>query len=252
MSSWSKFCTILLLSTIVVLSVVPAAQANEKSYPEPILRSLVETCIKDQGFFVPFKSIKVSKNPEKTLPILITDYQKVLTNSIAQYKERSLQQEQVIDAQIKQRLGLLTEMLKDKSKLTKELTIIRSSLATGLLNGQKLSPEILAFMKKSEQDLAMLEKDPSHVEKMAKTTREQEISKLRQNDRKFITEANSDLEKLTICGCALEKIQKISTLEELADRVKLEITGLAGISQDIRSTIEQCKLPSKTSKSQTP
>ena len=253
MSYWSKFCAILLLSTIVVLSViVPVAQANEKPYPEPILRSLVETCIKDQGFFVPFKSTKVSKNPEKTLPILITDYQKVLTNSIAQYKERSLQQEQVIDAQVQQRLGLLTEMLKDKSKLTKELTIIRSSLSTGLLNGQKLSPEILAFMKESEQDLAMLEKDPSHVEKMAKTAREREISKLHQNDRKFITEANLDLGKLTTCGCALEKVQKTYPLDELADRVKLEITEFAGISQDIRSNLEQCKLPSKTLKSQTP
>ena len=252
MSFWSKFCAILLLSMIAVLSVVPAAQANEKPYPDPIIRSLVETCVKDQGFFVPFKSIKASEDPGKTLPILIGNYQKVLTDSIAQYKERSLQQEQVIDAQIQQRLGLLTEMLKDKSKLTKELTIIRRSLSTGLLNGQKLSPEILAFMKKSQQDLVMLEKDPNHVEKMAKTAREQEISKLRQNDRKFITEANSDLEKLMICGCALEKIQKTSTLDQLADRIKLEITGLDGISQDIRSNIEQCKIPSKTSKSQMP
>lgn len=252
MSSWSKFCAILLLSTIAVLSVIPAAQANEKPYPDPIIRSLVETCVKDQGFFVPFKSIKASKDPGKTLPIVIGDYQNVLTNSIAQYKEQSLQQEQVIDAQIQQRLGLLTEMLKDKSKITKELTIIRSSLSTGLLNGKKLPPETLAFMKESEQDLAMLEKDPSHIEKMAKTAKEREISKLHQNDRKFITEANSDLEKLTICGCALEKIQKTSTLDQLADRIKLEITGLAGISQDIRSNIEQCKIPSKTSKSQTP
>ena len=252
MSSWSKFCAILLFSTIAILSVVPAAQANEKPYPEPIIRSLVETCVKDQGFFVPFKSTKASKDPEKTLPILIGEYQKVLTNSIAQYKEQSLQQEQVIDAQIQQRLSLLTEMLKDKSKLTKELTIIRSSLSTGLLNGQKLSPEILAFIKKSEQDLAMLEKDPNHIEKMAKTAREQEISKLRQNDRKFITEANLDLGKLTTCGCALEKVQKTYPLDELADRIKLEITGVAGISQDIRSNIEQCKLTSKTSKSQTP
>lgn len=243
MSSWSKFCAILLLSTIGIFLVIPAAQANEKPYPEPIIRSLVETCVKDQGFFVPFKSIKASKDPGKTLPILIGDYQKVLTDSIAQYKERSLQQEQVIDAQIQQRLGLLTEMLKDKSKITKELTIIRSSLATGLVNGKKLSPETLAFMKESEQDLAILEKDPSHVEKMAKTAREREISTLRQNDRKFITAVNSDLERLTICGCALEKIQKTSTLDQLADRIKLEITGVAGISQDIRSNLEYCKIP---------
>ncbi len=250
MSSWSKFCAILLLSTIAILLVVPAAQANEKPYPELIIRSLVETCVKDQGFFVPFKSIKVNKDSEKTLPVITDDYEKILRNSIAQYKEQSLQQEQVIDAQIQQRLVLLTEMLKDKSKLTKELTIIRSSLSTGLLNGQKLSPEILAFMKKSEQDLVMLEIDPNHVEKMAKTAREQEILKLRQNDRKFITEANLDLSKLTTCGCALAKVQKTYLLEELADRIKLEITGVAGISQDIRSNIEQCKLPSKTSKSQ--
>ncbi|MCX5964264.1 MAG: hypothetical protein NT070_14295 [Cyanobacteria bacterium] len=199
--------------------------------------------MKDQGVFVPFKSIKANKDSEKTLSSIIGDYQNVLTNSIAQYKERSLQQEQVIDAQIQQRLGLLTEMLKDKSKITKELTIIRSSLSTGLLNGKKLPPETLAFMKESEQDLAMLEKDPSHIEKMAKTAKEREISKLHQNDRKFITEENSDLEKLTICGCALEKIQKTSTLDQLADRIKLEITGFAGISQDIRANIEQCKIP---------
>jgi hypothetical protein len=31
--------------------------------------------------------------------------------------------------------------------------------------------ETLAFMKESEQDLAMLEKDPSHIEKMAKTAK---------------------------------------------------------------------------------
>lgn len=243
MSFWSKFCAMLLLSTIAVLSVVPAAQANEKPYPEAIVRSLVETCVKDQGFFVPFKSMKANKDSERILPIIITDYQNVLTNSIAQYKERSLQQEQVIDAQVQQRLGLLTEMLKDKSKITKELTIIRSSLSTGLLNGKKLSPETLAFMKESEQDLAMLEKDPSHIEKMAKIAREREISKLHQNDRKFITQANLDLGKLTTCGCALEKVQKTYSLEELADRIKLEITGVAGISQDIRSNFEQCKIP---------
>ena len=214
MSFYSKFCTILLYSTIVIFSTIPAAQANEKPYPEPIIRSLVETCVKDQGFFVPFKSIKTTKDAEKILPIIIGDYQKVLTNSIAQYKQQSLQQEQIIDAQIQQRLVLLTDMLKDKSKLTKELTIIRSSISTGLLNGQKLSPEMLVFMKKSEQDLAMLEKDPNHVKKMASTTRDGEIAKLRQNDRKFISEANLDLEKLTTCGCALEKIQKASTLEQ--------------------------------------
>lgn len=245
---YSKFCTILLLTTIGILSVLPAAQANEKPYPEAIVRSLVETCVKDQGFFVPFKSIKANKDSEKTLPTIIGDYQKVLTNSIAQYKQRSLQQEQVIEAEVQQRLGLLTEMLKDKSKLTKELTIIRSSLATGLLNGKKLSPEILAFMKESEQDLAMLEKDPSHVEKMAKTAKEREISKLRQNDRKFLTEVNLDLGRLIICGCALEKVQKTYPLNELADRIKLEVTGVAGISQDVRSNFEQCKIP----KSNTP
>ena len=227
---------------------MPAAQANEKPYPEPIIRSLVETCVKDQGFFVPFKPTKASKDAEKTLPVIIGDYQKVLTNSIAQYKQQSLQQEQIIDAQIQQRLVLLTDMLKDKSKLTKELGIIRSSISTGLLNGQKLSPEILAFMKKSEQDLAMLEKDPTYVKKMATKTKDEEIAKLRQNDRKFITEANADLEKLTICGCALEKIQKTSTLEQLADRIKLEIMGVSSISQDVRSTVEQCKIP----KSKTP
>ena len=252
MSSWSKFCAILLFSTIAILSVLPAAQANEKPYPEAIVRSLVETCVKDQGFFVPFKSIKANKDSEKTLPIIINDYQNVLTNSITQYKERSLQQEQVIDAQVQQRLDLLTEMLKDKSKITKELTIIRSSLSTGLLNGKKLPPETLAFMKESERDLAMLEKDPSHIEKMAKTAKEREILKLHQNDRKFITEANLDLGKLTTCGCALEKVQKTYPLDELADRVKLEITGVSGISQDIRLNLEQCKLPSKTLKSQTP
>ena len=240
---YSKFCTILLLITIGILSVAPAAQANEKPYPEAIVRSLVETCVKDQGFFVPFKSIKANKDSEKTLPIIINDYQNVLTNSIAQYKERSLEQEQVIEAQVQQRLGLLTEMLKDKSKITKELTIIRSSLATGLLNGKKLPPETLAFMKESEQDLAMLEKDPSHIEKMAKTAKEREISKLHQNDRKFITQANLDLGKLITCGCALEKVQKTYPLNELADRVKLEITGVAGVSQDIRSNFEQCRIP---------
>ena len=238
-----KFCTILLLTTIGILSVIPAAQANEKPYPEAIVRSLVETCVKDQGFFVPFKSIKANKDSEKTLPIIINDYQNVLTNSIAQYKERSFQQEQVIEAQVQQRLGLLTEMLKDKSKITKELTIIRSSLSTGLLNGKKLPPETLAFMKESEQDLAMLEKDPSHIEKMAKTAKEREISKLRQNDRKFITQSNLDLGKLITCGCALEKVQKTYPLNELADRIKLEITGVAGISQDIRSNFEQCRIP---------
>ncbi len=240
---YSKFCTILLLTTIGILSVIPAAQANEQPYPEPIVRSLVETCVKDQGFFVPFKSITANKSSEKTLPIIINDYQNVLTNSIAQYKERSLQQEQVIDARIQQRLGLLTEMLKDKSKITKELTIIRSSLSTGLLNGKKLPPETLAFMKESEQDLAMLEKDPSHIEKMAKTAKEREISKLRQNDRKFITQANLDLGKLITCGCTLEKIQRTYSLNELADQIKLEITGDAGISQDIRSNFEQCRIP---------
>ena len=240
---YSKFCTILLLITIGIFSVIPSAQANEKPYPEAIVRSLVETCVKDQGFFVPFKSIKANKDSEKTLPIIINDYQNVLTNSIAQYKERSLQQEQVIEAQVQQRLGLLTEMLKDKSKITKELTIIRSSLSTGLLNGKKLPPETLAFMKESEQDLAMLEKDPSHIEKMAKTAKEREISKLHQNDRKFITQANLDLGKLITCGCALEKVQKTYPLNELADRIKLEITGVAGISQDIRSNFEQCRIP---------
>lgn len=239
----SKFCTILLLITIGILSVIPVAQANEKPYPEAIIRSLLETCMKDQGFFVPFNSTKAIKDSEKTLPTIIGDYQNVLTNSIAQYKERSLQQEQVIDAQVQQRLGLLTEMLKDKSKITKELTIIRSSLATGLLNGRKLSPETLAFMKESEQDLALLEKDPSHIEKMAKTAREREISTLHQNDRKVITEVNLDLSKLITCGCALEKVQKTYLLNELADRIKLEITGVAGISQDIRSNFEQCKIP---------
>ena len=251
MSFYSKFCTILLCSTIAILSIVPAAQANEKPYPEPIIRSLVETCVKDQGFFIPFKSTKASKDSEKKLPVVIGDYQKVLTNSIAQYKQQSLQQEQIIDAQIQQRLVLLTDMLKDKSKLTKELTIIRSSISTGLLNDQKLSPEMLTFMKKSEEDLAMLEKDPNHVKKMAAKTKDEEIAKLRQNDRKFITEANSDLEKLTTCGCALEAIQKISTLEQLADRIKLEIIGVSGISQDVRSNVEQCKISSKTPKAKT-
>ena len=107
-------------------------------------------------------------------------------------------------------------------------------------------------MKKSEQDLAMLEKDPNHIQKMAATTRDGEIAKLRQNDRKFITEANADLEKLTICGCALEMIQKTSTLEQLADRIKLEIVGVSGISQDLRSNVEQCKISSKVPKTKTP
>ncbi len=96
-------------------------------------------------------------------------------------------------------------------------------------------------MKESEQDFAMLEKEPSHIEKMVKTVREREISTLHQNDRKFITEANLDLGKLITCGCALEKVQKKYPLNELADRIKLEITGVAGISQDIRSNFEQLK-----------
>ncbi len=237
-----------MLSAVVgsIVLMTSAAQANERRYPEPIARSLLQACFKSEGILIPFKSNQPVTKPEKTLSMLISEDQFMMNSFITQRQQKnSNRQEQDIDTAIQKRLVELRKQVENKEQLKKELQLVRTLLSTGMSNGEKISPEELARLRKSEQELSKLQKDPSYVEVMAKAAREEELKKARDYDQVVITKAKLSLSRMTECGCALEKVQTRYSLDELADRIKLEITNNNGISQDIQSSMEQCKLPKK-------
>ena len=231
------------LSAIAWVALMTPAMANNKAYPELMLRSLVEMCVKEQpkGLLVPFAKEGAS---EKTLPTIVGEYQTIVTQSIKAAQQTRLEQEQAIDATIARRLVQLKEKLKDPKALKQELTKVREVIAIGWVNGEKLTVEQLKSLTASANDLERLSKDPKYVEVMAQTAKSQLLTAVRSRETQFKLEANKGLLKLQRCECAIERIQKRYTVNELGDRIKLEITGSSGISTDVKEGFAKCLKPS--------
>ena len=235
-------------STIVWIALVAPVIANEKAYSELMLRSLVEMCVKEQpkGILVPFaKEGSRESALEKTLPMIVGEYQTIVTQSIEAAKQTQLDQEQAIDATIAQRLVQLKEKLKDPKALKQELAKVREMIAIGSVKGEKLTLEQLKSLTASANDLEQLSKDPKYVEVMAQTAKSTLLAAVRSRETQFKLEANKGLLKLQRCGCAIERIQKRYTVNELGDRIKLEITGSSGISTDVKEGFATCLKPSE-------
>ncbi len=232
------------VSAIALVTVATPALANDKAYPELMLRSLVEMCVKEQpkGLLVPFAK---EGSSEKTLPTIMGEYQAIVTQSIEASKQNRLEQEQAIDATIAQRLVQLKEKLKDQKALKQELAKVREVIAIGSVKGEKLTVEQLKSLTASANDLEQLSKDPKHVEVMAQTAKLQLLTAVRSREAQFKLEANKGLLKLQRCECTIERIQKRYAVNELGDRIKLEITGSSGISTDVKEEFAQCPKPSK-------
>jgi hypothetical protein len=234
------------LSAIAWVALITPAFANDKAYPELMLRSLVEMCVKEQpkGLLVPFAKEGASeKTSEKTLPTIMGEYQAIVTKSIEAAKQTRLEQEQAIDASIAQRLVQLKEKLKDPKALKQELTKVREVIAIGSVNGEKLTVEQLKSLAASANDLEQLAKDPKYVEVMAKAAKLKLLTEVRSRETQFKLEANKGLLKLQRCECTIERIQKRYSVNELGDRIKLEVTGSNGISTDVKEGFAQCPKP---------
>jgi hypothetical protein len=227
------------LANLFVNLLVKPAAANEKPYPELMLRSLVEVCVKEnpKGILVPFSR---ETKTEKTLPAIITEYETVVNQSIETVKQNRLDQEKAIKAQVQQHLLQLQAQVKDKTKLKLEIQQIQDLIAKGAANGQNLELEQIEQLKKSLQDLIKLEQDPTYLQIMAKTTQDEELSKLQKKEMTFITEATKGLTKIQRCGCTIDRIQKRHSIDELGDRIKLNMTGKDGILNDVRESYGKC------------
>ena len=232
------------MSTIAWTSFTMTAIANDKAYPELMLRSLVEVCVKEQpkGLLVPFAREGVSA---KTLPTIMGEYRAIVTQSIQGAEQTQLEQEQAIDATIAQRLVQLKEMLKDPKALKQELEKVREVIAVGSVNRNKLTTEQLKSLQASANDLEQLSNDPKYVEVMAQTAKSQLLTAVRSRTTQFKLEANKGLLKLQRCECTVERIQKRYSVNELGDRIKLEVTGSSGISTDVKEEFTQCLKPQK-------
>ena len=233
------------MSMSVIVAVVALAKpaiANDNAYSELMLRSLMEMCVKEQpkGVLVPFARKGVSK---KTLPTIVGEYQAIVNQSITAAKQARIEQEQAIDASIDRRLLQLKEMLKDQKALKQELKKVREIIAIGSVEGKKLTEEQLKSFKASAMDLEQLSIDPKHVEIMAKTAKLQLLTALRSQETQFKLETSKGLLKLQRCECTIERIQKQYTVNELGDRIKLEVTGSNGISTDMKEEFAQCLKP---------
>ena len=245
-STLSAMSAISAMSSIAWVALITPAVANDKAYPELMLRSLVEMCVKEQpkGLLVPFAKEGASeKTSEKTLPTIMGEYQAIVTKSIEAAKQTRLEQEQAIDASIAQRLVQLKEKLKDPKALKQELTKVREVIAIGSVNGEKLTVEQLKSLTASANDLEQLSKDPKYVEVMAQTAKSQLLTAVRSRETQFTLEANKGLLKLQRCECTIERIQKRYSVNELGDRIKLEVIGSSGISTDVKEGFAQCPKP---------
>ena len=233
-------------ATIVMPALAIPAFANDKAYPELMLRSLVEMCVKEQpkGLLVPFAREGVSA---KTLPTIMGEYRAIVTQSIKGAEQTQLEQELAIDATIAQRLVQLKEKLKDLKALKQELEKVREVIAVGSVNGNKLTTEQLKSLQASAKDLGQLSNDPKYVEVMAQTAKSQLLIAIRSRTTQFKLEANKGLLKLQRCECTVERIQKRYSMNELGDRIKLEVTGSSGISMDVKEDFAQCLKPLKAS-----
>ncbi len=231
------------LVTILLSTIANPAAANEKPYPELMLRSLVEVCVKEKpkGILVPFISAPTAGAPsDKTLPEIMTEYEKVVNQSIATTQKNQVEQEKAIETQAEQRSVQLQELIKDKDKLKVELTQIQAVIAKGEVNGEKIDPSQMTQLKQAEKDLSRLLQDPNHVKVMAQEFKTQELMGLRKRTTGFVTEATKGLAKIKRCGCTTDRIQKRYSLDELGDRIKLDMTGKDGILKDVKETYGQC------------
>jgi hypothetical protein len=133
-----------------------------------------------------------------TVPVQFINTNKVATTAIDRIAKQTQQQEQQLAGQVQQRLGQLQEQVKDKAKLEAELKQIDEIVKTGQLNGQKIEPAQLEFIKKSQKDLQKLKDDPNYLQVMAKEASDQELQKVRETAKKTEEQARSEASRTSL------------------------------------------------------
>lgn len=133
-----------------------------------------------------------------TVPTQFVYTNKMLATAVDRLAKQTQQQEQQLAGQVQQRLGQLQEQVKDKAKLEAELKQIDEIVKTGQLNGQKIEAAQLEFIKKSQKDLQKLKDDPNHLQTMAKEASDQELQKVRENQKKMEEQARSEASRTSL------------------------------------------------------
>ncbi len=126
--------------------------------------------------------------------------------------------------------------LKDKKKLNAELKQIESVIETGKLNGQRIAPEQIEFLKRSRDDLKKLNQDPNYLKVMAKTASDKELAPIRDK----LTAAK---QKIDACSCISATLQKQYTEQEFLRRSLEELQVGPTISKDWQAALQTCKVP---------
>jgi menaquinone-dependent protoporphyrinogen IX oxidase len=196
-------------------------------YSEAILKPILASC--SNGSSTLNLATPLSRNIGRTA-------QQLLDESFAQMQKQSKQAEEAIAAQVKQRLAQLQVQLKDKKKLAAELEQIEAVIATGQVNGQRISPEQIEFLKKSRDDLKKLSQDPSYVRVMAKAASDEELDQIRGR----LTAAK---QKADACLCVSTTLQKQYTEQEFLRRSLEEFQVGPAISKDWQAALQTCKAP---------
>ena len=236
----------LLLGTIASLNYSPIAAANNSQpYPERMIRSLVEVCMKPKitGIFIPFaaepKAGEASK--DKSVARVIEDYQTVLQKTIDQSQAESAQIEKSMLEQIDQRFDQLKEKLKDKATLDSEIKQLQAAIASGMFNGEKITPEGLASLKETEQILVKLASDPTYLETLKQSEQSEFKTKFKARQQQLLQQTTQGKVNLQRCGCTIETLQKRYSLDEVGDRIKQDILGKPGIRQELEASSQSCK-----------
>ncbi|MEB3293044.1 MAG: HpsJ family protein [Synechococcales bacterium] len=123
-----------------------------------------------------------------TVPIHFMNTNKVATAAIDKINKDSEQLEQNLEAQVGQRFTQLQEQLKNKEQLATELKKVTEVINSGQIS----DAEQLKNAKKIQSDLEKLQKDPKHLEVMAKEAKEPELQKIRDQRKKLEEQARAE------------------------------------------------------------
>jgi hypothetical protein len=123
-----------------------------------------------------------------TVPVHFMNTNKVATAAIDKVNKDAEQLEQSLEAQVSQRFGQLQEQVKNKEQLASELKRV-----TDAINAEQITDaEQLKNAKKIQKDLAALQKDPNHLQVMAKEAKEPELQKIRDQRKKLEEQARAE------------------------------------------------------------